>query len=852
MKGAMTRIVSAAALLLLLAPTAWAQPRVDQPTGLRSSRSGLGTEQVTDYIRSLSVANTEVEIETRGETRRLFNAHRIKIQADWRRGPNGTPVLRSATITPIGGRLHLGDEKINKLTINHKGEIKVDRKGIDVTITKVTRRRDGSLELHLGGLAGFFNGNIIIPKESAPSDITKWPPELHELVKSLMNPSGDSDTNHEARVNWNVSGQSDRFAFPIRGDSLTAASNFSVRGGAELRSDGTIRSVGDNTMNLEVVVGNQSFEHESGKFSADLRNGTRANFNGRYGIFVPGSGNNFSFEVDGALDYQIRGRNVRLNLPSGARIRSNGAAFDGDGRLTASIGPGGSTLAVKDGTYNMRLDGPIAVNGLRTEEFGLEDLEFDGTVTSSGTIEEMSPDRLAMAGRWDGDLVGIRGRILGREGSSARFLPGSNAKVTGEDVRINTRYSTPSNNLDRTNMGVAAKGKVEGEFKLGDVRYNDGRRSANLGQVDVDVELEGDLGSLGDPEGRVVRNLRGSVDAEVVEGGSVGVEGLPNALGPVDPPARPAPAPAPQPQPAQPAQPRISFAAGELPLRRGAEGREVEKLQELLRLNGYDVAVDGDFGPGTERAVRDFQSRKGLTVDGIAGSNTIARLQPSRPAARPQPQPQPQPQPSQPAAEPEDLGPGYARTKVDPGTRARIDLEDASVDRDGRIRARGLISSTLRLRDMDVRTGTLAAKVLGAAQATAANAGFNFDSGNGGLQLSDVKVPVRIDLSAGSRIYTTAGGMNVEIDKDGSYAEFTVVVENVNGKLRIGEFQQVDLLLHSDGAARFAGEVADVSGSKTIRYTGRMVMLPRGIDFFGDVSVTVRGTDDTPAVRIRW
>ena len=104
----------------------------------------------------------------------------------------------------------------------------------------------------------------------------------------------------------------------------------------------------------------------------------------------------------------------------------------------------------------------------------------------------------------------------------------------------------------------------------------------------------------------------------------------------------------------------------------------------------------------------------------------------------------------------------------------------------------------------------------------------------------------------GSRVYTTAGGMNVEIDKDGSYAEFTVVVENVNGQLRIPELQEVDLLLHSDGAARFASETTDVTGSKTIRYTGRMVMLPRGIDFFGEVSVTVRGTDDTPAVRIRW
>lgn len=42
-------------------------------------------------------------------------------------------------------------------------------------------------------------------------------------------------------------------------------------------------------------------------------------------------------------------------------------------------------------------------------------------------------------------------------------------------------------------------------------------------------------------------------------------------------------------------------------------------LQELLRKAGYNVAVDGDFGPGTDKAVRDFQKKNGLEADGVVG-----------------------------------------------------------------------------------------------------------------------------------------------------------------------------------------------------------------------------------------
>jgi peptidoglycan hydrolase-like protein with peptidoglycan-binding domain len=62
-------------------------------------------------------------------------------------------------------------------------------------------------------------------------------------------------------------------------------------------------------------------------------------------------------------------------------------------------------------------------------------------------------------------------------------------------------------------------------------------------------------------------------------------------------------------------------------LRRGAKGEDVKRLQALLRSHGFpNLAVDGDFGPATEAAVRRFQSEHKLVVDGVAGPQTWAAL----------------------------------------------------------------------------------------------------------------------------------------------------------------------------------------------------------------------------------
>lgn len=56
-------------------------------------------------------------------------------------------------------------------------------------------------------------------------------------------------------------------------------------------------------------------------------------------------------------------------------------------------------------------------------------------------------------------------------------------------------------------------------------------------------------------------------------------------------------------------------------LKLGSRGNDVKLLQEKLNLK-----TDGIFGPLTEEAVKDFQRSNGLEVDGIAGANTLSKL----------------------------------------------------------------------------------------------------------------------------------------------------------------------------------------------------------------------------------
>jgi lysozyme len=61
-------------------------------------------------------------------------------------------------------------------------------------------------------------------------------------------------------------------------------------------------------------------------------------------------------------------------------------------------------------------------------------------------------------------------------------------------------------------------------------------------------------------------------------------------------------------------------------LKKGVDGKAVERLQRALKAAGHAVTVDGDFGDATKRAVKAFQAAHGLEADGVVGPATWAAL----------------------------------------------------------------------------------------------------------------------------------------------------------------------------------------------------------------------------------
>ena len=59
----------------------------------------------------------------------------------------------------------------------------------------------------------------------------------------------------------------------------------------------------------------------------------------------------------------------------------------------------------------------------------------------------------------------------------------------------------------------------------------------------------------------------------------------------------------------------------------GSRGDEVRRVQKKLKSLGYyKGAVDGVYGTGTQKAVKEFQQNCGIKADGIAGPKTIRYL----------------------------------------------------------------------------------------------------------------------------------------------------------------------------------------------------------------------------------
>ena len=106
----------------------------------------------------------------------------------------------------------------------------------------------------------------------------------------------------------------------------------------------------------------------------------------------------------------------------------------------------------------------------------------------------------------------------------------------------------------------------------------------------------------------------------------------------------------------------------------GSKGDNVKTLQTLLNQQGYSLDEDGAFGVKTQAAVKDYQKKNGLQLDGIAGDQTWGSLLSANTAAQ-----QAAPAVSQATlAALEELEKGYSPSdEVQAAFAVRKSLEDA-------------------------------------------------------------------------------------------------------------------------------------------------------------------------------
>jgi peptidoglycan hydrolase-like protein with peptidoglycan-binding domain len=63
-----------------------------------------------------------------------------------------------------------------------------------------------------------------------------------------------------------------------------------------------------------------------------------------------------------------------------------------------------------------------------------------------------------------------------------------------------------------------------------------------------------------------------------------------------------------------------------IPVEPGMSGHDIRVLQDFLRRAGFKVTIDGEFGAGTEKAVKQFETAQNRTVDGIMDAGDIDAL----------------------------------------------------------------------------------------------------------------------------------------------------------------------------------------------------------------------------------
>jgi LysM repeat protein len=573
----------------------------------------------------------------------------------------------------------------------------------------------------------------------------------------------------------------------------------------------------------------------STKFTGRARE-SKGHLNGTYAITIPAlDTKRLDLQVDGDLTYAAAGDRLMLSLPSGTKVGLGHGRIEGKAKVGVNIQGGASAITLEDGRYTLAIDGPVTMERLILEKIKVRDLDFDGSIESQGTFASRPGEAFEVQGRVTSELTVVEGEdqaegavdvILNEFQAGGTVRSGSTASLDLEQVTLRTDPIQPGlptrfRSLEVEDGHVSANADVTSASYVG----KGGATRAQLGGL----QGEGDV-TFSAKTGEGLGALNGTVDARVTSGGTVSLEGLPGA--PVLPSKTPsAPTRAAfeaQPQPMAGARHTVvkgdslwrlgqtyGVTPAEIKLANGLESDTIH-VGQVLQIPGEETGAVVEDDPGADFAV-DFEPETAVE---------------SQPAPRT----------------------GHVTQEVRAGSTVRLEIDSARQGSEG-LEVDGHVTTQLQLGQADVNVGSVEAKILGQAQLSLARSGFSWRGGQpNSLRMGRVKVPVRLQIDKGSRcqVKLPTAPVDIVMDRDGSYAEFIAHVVLTEDGARLAELSDAELFLESAGTGLVAGKYADIPGEKMIHFKGRMVILERGLDFFGEITVRVRGGDDEPIVKIRW
>ena len=243
---------------------------------------------------------------------------------------------------------------------------------------------------------------------------------------------------------------------------------------------------------------------------------------------------------------------------------------------------------------------------------------------------------------------------------------------------------------------------------------------------------------------------------------------------------------------------------------RGKVGWDVSVLQFLLERKGLlDCEIDGRFGDMTATAVRAFQKRARLAVDGIAGPATLRALAGGGALAPPQP------------AAPQVVEHVVAAGENLTGIAARYGLELATLARANRLDPRRVLVIGTRLRVPGMRP-SVSARAEDASPAADVKASLNRWSAHYGIDASLVRAVAWMESGYQKHVVSTAGAFGVMQVPPATwdFVEVVLLGERVprtaDGNVRVGVVFLRHLLRRFGGDERLA-LAAYFQGPETVK-----------------------------------